>query len=420
MGFASAWLKTGTVFPEFIKEAPHEDTGIIIVVPAFDEPEITKLLDSLSACGEPQCKTEVIININAPLGATSESLINNSITQDNIKSWEKMNSSHFFRLYFFNTGQPDIKKWGVGLARKSLMDEALRRYDFLDKQEGVIACLDADCTVQGNYFLSLERDLLNKPARRGCSVYFEHLTEGKEFDPGIYHSIIQYELHLRYYRHALSYSGFPHLFYTVGSSIAVKALPYVKAGGMNRRQAGEDFYFVQKLIPSGGYFSLNSTTVYPSPRKSERVPFGTGMTIGKLSSEAGGIFLTYNILAFKDLKSLFDRIEVSYELDEHGLGLLFRDFPPSVRSFIGEAEWIKNISEIKGNTSGYPSFRKRFFQWFNMFAVVKYLNKTHTEGINKIPVEKAAKELLAVNGISEIPQNASDLLGYFRQADRNS
>ncbi len=35
----------------------------------------------------------------------------------------------------------------------------------------------------------------------------------------------------------------------VGSALAVKALQYVKAGGMNRKQAGEDFYFVQKLVP---------------------------------------------------------------------------------------------------------------------------------------------------------------------------
>ena len=55
--------------------------------------------------------------------------------------------------------------------------------------------------------------------------------------------------------------------------MAVKALPYVKAGGMNRRQAGEDFYFIQKLVPSGGYFSLNSTTVYPSPRASDQGSF---------------------------------------------------------------------------------------------------------------------------------------------------
>ncbi len=121
--------------------------------------------------------------------------------------------------------------------------------------------------------------------------------------------ITLYELHLRYYFQGLAYSGFPYVFHTVGSAIAVKALPYVKAGGMNRRQAGEDFYFIQKLVPAGGYFNLNSTTVYPSPRTSSRVPFGTGASMAQTNSEQGSIFLTYNIQAFKELRTFFSITE---------------------------------------------------------------------------------------------------------------
>ena len=74
MGFASAWLKERALFPELIKEAPAENTGIIVVVPAYDEPDITDLLDSLALCQEPDCKVEVIIIVNAPADASAESL----------------------------------------------------------------------------------------------------------------------------------------------------------------------------------------------------------------------------------------------------------------------------------------------------------------------------------------------------------
>jgi hypothetical protein len=47
MGFASSWLKEKALFPELIKEAPSENTEIIVVVPSFDEPGITGMLDSL-------------------------------------------------------------------------------------------------------------------------------------------------------------------------------------------------------------------------------------------------------------------------------------------------------------------------------------------------------------------------------------
>ncbi len=73
MGFASAYLKERAFFPQKIIEAIDRDTGIIVVVPAYNEPGITGLLDSLAKCREPECKVEVIIVINAPDDATNES-----------------------------------------------------------------------------------------------------------------------------------------------------------------------------------------------------------------------------------------------------------------------------------------------------------------------------------------------------------
>ena len=154
-------------------------------------------------------------------------------------------------------------------------------------------------------FLPYINELLKKSDRSACSIYFEHPLSGNNYPEAIYKYITLYELHLRYYFQGLAYSGFPYVFHTVGSAIAVKALPYVKAGGMNRRQAGEDFYFIQKLVPAGGYFNLNSTTVYPSPRASSRVPFGTGASIGKLDAGNSSTLLTYNMLAFKELRVFF-------------------------------------------------------------------------------------------------------------------
>ena len=47
MGFASAYLEKRAFFPEIIKEAPDNETGIIVVVPAYNEPGLARLLDSL-------------------------------------------------------------------------------------------------------------------------------------------------------------------------------------------------------------------------------------------------------------------------------------------------------------------------------------------------------------------------------------
>jgi hypothetical protein len=420
MSFASSWLESGTLFHTLINEAPDTDTGIIVIVPAFDEPFIVELLDSLVLCKTPLCRAEVIIIINATLNASSESLKNNFSALEKIEAWKKKNTKCFFRLFAINLGQPSIKCWGVGLARKAGMDEAAKRFNIIDRPDGVIVNLDADCTVQDNYFVTIENELLKRKERKGCSIYFEHPVSGDRFPEKIYDSVYQYELHLRYYFQALSYTGFPNVFHTVGSSIAVKCQSYIKAGGMNRRQAGEDFYFVQKLVPAGGYFSLNSTTVYPSARASERVPFGTGAAVGKMVAENKKQFMTYNILAFRDLYVFFGMYEKFFYSGQHELLNLFNYFPESLKIFFEEQEWVSKISEIKNNTSGLPSFRKRFFEWFNMFKVVKYLNYSHKSTFEKIPVKVAAEELLIYKKIDPEVVESMGILQYYRNMERFS
>ena len=418
MGFASTYLEERALFPQKIEEAVYIDTGIIVVVPAYNEPGINKLLDSLAKCREPECKVEVMIVINAPENATVESLENNKLTLKHIESWKRENNKCFFRLFAFIIEHPLISGWGVGLARKTGMDEAVRRFNSIDRPEGVILNLDADCTVEKNYLVNVCNELLRKSDRSACSICFEHPLSGTDHRETIFRYITLYELHLRYYYQGLAYSEFPYVFHTVGSAMAVKALPYIKAGGMNRRQAGEDFYFIQKLVPAGGYFNLNSTTVYPSPRSSSRVPFGTGASIGKLSTDEGSTLLTYNFLAFKELRTFFGMTNILFESPSLELYNHFSQLPQGMRLFLDEKDWIDKIMEIKTNTSGILSFKKRFFGWFNMFRIVKYLNFVHSDFFEKVPVEIAASELLENMGIFIESKEPLDLLLYYRKMEK--
>jgi hypothetical protein len=420
MGFASAYLNERTLFPELTEEAPDILTGIIVVIPSYNETGIGKVLDSLASCNEPECKVEVIVVINAPVSADEESVNNNKVTLENIESWKKDNHSCFFRLFAFIAETGSFKGWGVGLARKTGMDEAVRRFDKIQRPDGVILNLDADCLVEPNYFESVYREFLTEKDLTACSIYFEHPLSGSEFTKEIYDYITLYELHLRYYFQGLAFTRFPYVFHTVGSSLAVKALPYVKAGGMNRRQAGEDFYFVQKLVTTGGYFSLKSTTVYPSPRISSRVPFGTGASIGKLFLNGENAFLTYNFEAFKELRSFFAMVEKVYLCKENELNEYFRLIPQGLKLFIDEKEFLEKLVEIRNNTSSMLSFEKRFFGWFNMFKIVKYLNFTHKDFFEKLPVDVSASELLEYIGVSGRINETGELLGYYRNMEKRS
>lgn len=414
MGFASAWLKDRALFPVLIKEAPAENTEVIVVIPSYDEPTITDLLNSLALCQEPDCKVEVIIIVNAPSDAGSESLKNNIESIVATEIWKKEYPDRFFDLYVIDGSILRSEGWSVGLARKTGMDEAVRRFDFLNKPDGIILNLDADCKVKSNYFKAVYGEMHNRKDRSACSIYFEHPISGNEFTEQIYRSITLYELHLRYYLQGLAFTGFPYVQHTVGSAIAVKALHYVKAGGMNRRMAGEDFYFIQKLLPAGGFFNLYQTTVFPSPRSSARVPFGTGVTILRLTEGNNETLLTYNPEAFIELKLLFSLIGKIFICAIDDQKFAYPDLPPGISQFIGIEEWTTKIREIKSNTSGIQSFRKRFFGWFNMFKIVKYLNSVHSNLFEKKSVDECASELLKAIGIDFKSDDPAKLLEFYR------
>ena len=398
MGFASEYLSSRVLYPPFIKSDPDRDTGIIVIIPAFDEPEICSVLDSLSACKEPLCGVEVIVHLNAGIKASDQQLQRTRNSENNILEWVK-NKKPFFRLYCINTVPNTFRNWGAGMARKVVMDEALHRFNSTGNTEGVILSLDADCRVSGNYLVSVYDELAEVPKRKACSIAFEHPVSGTEYDNEVYTAITSYELHLRYYYQALKYSGFPYVFHTVGSAFAVKAATYAAAGGMGRNQAGEDFYFIQKVIPMGGYFYLHAATVYPSPRISERVPFGTGPVIRSMLEEGNTPFYTYNLSAFKALGELFRNVAAIYEAGLTGLESFERNLAPPLLSFLKGEDWHKRILEIRSNTASLNSFTKRFYSWFNMFKVVKFLNSVHSGAYyQKEPVDMAAKTLLTITG----------------------
>jgi hypothetical protein len=138
-----------------------------------------------------------------------------------------------------------------------------------------------------------------------------------------------------------------------------------------------------------------------------------------MSAESNEIFLTYNVMAFEELRALFRTIDTffQYEVDDPDLG--FDILPQGVKQFTGKEEWMKKLREIKSNTSGINSFRKRFFGWFNMLRIVRYLNSVHRSFMQKKPVEECAGELLDLTGRECKTHDPEYLLDLFRKMEQN-
>ena len=420
MAFADKYLKKQRLFPDYIEDTVSEELNIIVTIPCFNEPDLIPSLDALWSCERPNCAVEVIVIVNSGELVSNEIFAQNQKTISDARVWMKNHEDE--KLKFFLIDQPNLPKKfaGVGLARKIAMDEAVSRFNKIDKTNGIITGFDADSACDTNYFVEIEKLFKKYPKANGANIFYEHPLEGKDFEQPIYDAIAQYELYLRYYMLAMRFAGHPHAFHTVGSSFAVSANAYIKQGGMNRRQAGEDFYFLQKIIALGKFYEIKTTRVIPSPRESDRVPFGTGKAIATFLEEGILDYKTYNYSAFKDIKIFFDRVDEFFGVDyDTYLNKLIVNLPGPVRSYLKEDNFFEALDEINRNCSSIESFRKKFFGAFNAFKILKYLNNVHEQFIDEESIVVCAKQLLVDLGIeTKGIYSAKELLEIYREYEK--
>ncbi|MCB9223906.1 MAG: glycosyltransferase [Crocinitomicaceae bacterium] len=404
--------KYGFLPPQIIED-PKSDLGIVVVIPCFNEPDLISSLNSLVQCKLPHASVEVIIVVNSGEHHSVEILRQNQRTIAEYKLWKDQTNSE---IDFHLIHVPDLPKKhaGVGLARKIGMDEAVARFETL-KKEGIIVCFDADSSCDQNYLTEIEDHFKRNPETPGCSIYFEHPIDGDEFGNEIYSGIINYELHLRYYNQALNFVGLPYAFHTVGSSMAVRSSIYQKQGGMNKRKAGEDFYFIHKIIALGGFTELNTTRVIPSPRISDRVPFGTGKAIGDWVDQGKLEYLTYNFQSFIAIKHFVDLIPVFYESTEVDLA----DVSTKMKEFLVDNGLYKAINEAKIHSTSYTSFLKRFFVWFDAFLVLKLVHFLRDEVYVNQPITIEVSKLFVQNSWGNTEMKVIDQLDQLRMIERS-
>jgi len=358
-----------------IDEPPPEDLGIMVIVPCFHEPDLIRALESLRACERPNGGVEIVVVVNSSTDAPTE-----------VKACNRASAAQA-RAYGHVIHVPNLppKYAGVGVARKIGMDEALRRFADVGRVwDGIIVNFDADCRCDPNYLRAIKTHFTANPRTPGCSIYFEHPPGPADL----------YELHLRYYVQGLRYAGHPYAFHTVGSCMAVRAQVYMEQGGMNKRKAGEDFYFLQKIIALGNYTDLLTTRVMPSARESDRVPFGTGKAVG--DQLRGKPALTYPFEVFQHLKAFFEDIAKP---------------PDPVRQFMDPLGFEEKLLEIRDNTASPEAFRDRFFRWFDGFAAMKYIHFARDHFYGPRPV---ADETRRLPGFAD----AKDLLSAYRHLQR--
>jgi glycosyltransferase involved in cell wall biosynthesis len=319
--------------------------------------------------------TLVILVINNPPPVGHGGSLNFAENQETLRLLR--NSHHPFQkeldLSWIDASIPGFEinpKEGVGTARKIGMDTALSFLDFTGICP-IIISLDADTRVERNYLSSIRSYFKANPDKAGATINFEHQAGSTPEEDA---AVVSYELFMRYYVEGLRISQSPYAHHVLGSAMAFRAEDYVRAGGMRRRNGGEDFYFMQAIRKIGAVGQITETVVHPSSRASDRVPFGTGPRISQIVESGRGLMF-YNPEIFLILKKLFASVDMASATGHASFQEVLYGIDASLTAFLIENNFFHEWEKILNNT---PKDKKKihwaFHTWFDAFRTLKFVH----------------------------------------------
>ena len=298
------------------------------------------------------------------------------------------------RLAFIDASSPGRempdRSGGVGAARKMGMDAALRLFDYTIAGRKLLFSLDADTIVADNYLEAVRSFFIHERAAAAVVTYVHQrpATARQRL------AISTYEIFLRYYVLGLLYAGSPYSFHTIGSTMICTADAYVAVGGMNRRDAAEDFYFLNKLAKFTRIGRISTTAVYPSARPSCRVPFGTGRHVTRFLEGGGDEFLLYDPRVFLVLKKWLALMKSSLAIDPEEILVLAGKIEPQLLSYLDMNHFPEAWQRIRKNTGKVERLLPHFHFWFDGFKTLKLIHFLTDRSFPKIDMFEAVARLL--------------------------
>ncbi len=399
------WVETRNSASRPLIGTGTEGISRAVVIPVLAEREnLFETLNSLAQnpAGELQDTLVIcVVNNRAEPFARADQITDN---QDALRRLDQIVHARFspvnpdarisaLRLAYIDASSPGQelgRKMGVGEARRIGLDTALGVLCRNGYPDGLLISLDADSTVEPNYLQAISEHFAGSNAGAGV-VAFAHPVPD---DLVHREAILLYEIFLRYHELGLRAAGSPYALPTVGSTIVARGGAYVAAGGMNRKQAGEDFYFIQQLVKTSSVSRIDTTTVFPSPRASDRVPFGTGASMGRHLRGDGDLRTVYHPGGYRVLGAwlalVLDHLEDSAEELLNGGGAI----APQLGTFLTQQDFDTIWPKLQQNASDLAGLASQFHRWFDGFKSLKLIHHLRDNGLPPMAIEEAATQLL--------------------------
>ncbi len=340
-----------------------------IVIPAYAELEFLPLTIESINQNKPELlnQTLVVVVVNNANNSPQSIKDNNQLTI------QKINENNYqFTLAVIDAAfsglELPLKHAGVGLARKIGMDLALPH---LTSPQSLIFCTDADTQVSPDY-LSKVKQIFKSQNTSAAVIGFSHL---KSQDSAINDAIGQYEKFLKTTAEKMQRAGSPYGYVSMGSTIVCTAEAYCAVGGMPRKKATEDFYFLQELTKYCGVHNISETLVFPSPRPISRVYLGTGFRMEQIQNGFDIAKLFYSEGAFWYLSQWLQLGSHAWEVNLKDLFKNTNTIHPNLVEFL-KLESIEDIwSKIQNNAPSKSHFTEQFHRWFDGLKTIRFLKR---------------------------------------------
>ena len=380
-----------------ISQPPRRSFLGAVVIPSLAESRnLPQTLHSLAQNSpDVMAKFILLVVVNQRVDSSDAEKADNLATLEMLPQWKSQYGLQ--NLHWIDAATPGRQlppKQGVGLSRKIGLDLALPLLDY-QTVDPLLVCLDADTLVQSDYLPAITSHFEHSVSG-GASIPYCHQQATSPLGQA---AIDRYELFLRTYLLGLKLAGSPYAFHTVGSAMACRASAYVAAGGMNRRLAGEDFYFLQQVHKTSGVVQLNGTIVYPSPRSSHRVPFGTGRAVGDMLAMGEQRLLFYQPVVFSILEEWLTCVAENSEADAFALLNNAARISPVLHDFLEQAGFRVSWENLKKNNCESAKLMAAFHGWFDAFRTMRLVHVLSDKAYPRCAPDEAVAPLLVHTGL---------------------
>ena len=384
------------------------DVSCVVVIPALAEHAL--LFDTLYALTASQPETlvhtQVIVVVNNRANTASEDIADNAVTLRSLEECVPCVSPALAWVDASSAGMELPLKEGVGLARRIGADHGLHLLAATGNLEAPIVHLDADSPPAPGYLDALSR-FYGAGSRWGAYASYQHPTDQKDTHEG--RVMVAYENYMRYHELGMRYAGSPYAYPALGSIMSSTAHAYASVGGMNRRCAAEDFYFMQQLSKTGTLEAIPDALVYPSGRGSHRTPFGTGRTIASSRLDATPHALLFHPQCYDILRQWL--AFASDNIMKPGAAILegAADIHLALKAFLKQLHFKMAWENISANHPTTEGRQRQFHVWFDGLRTIQLIHHLRDTVMPNIAAGEAIATVCAWHGTTINP-NTSPLV----------